>query len=151
MLGPLKEKYLEGVLKKLMVLFAFAVASVGTCMAQCQDSRLTVSQELHDSGATLVGTVEAARPVPDSSFHMDGVNYIVHVDRMIKGKVVSTENVNIFSENSPTKFPMQVGKQYLLFVHLNYNTYEVDNCGNSGLLEASNISNVRQIKEYAKR
>jgi hypothetical protein len=142
---------LEGVLKKLMGLFVFAVASVGSCMAQCQDSRLTVSQELHDAGATLVGTVEAARPVPDSSFHMDGVNYLVHVDRMIKGKVVSTENVTIFSENSPTKFPMQVGKQYLLFVHLNYNTYEVDNCGNSGLLEAANISNVRQIKEYAKK
>jgi hypothetical protein len=46
---------------------------------------------------------------------------------------------------------MQVGQQYLLFVHLNYDRYEVDSCGHSGLLTATNIDNVRELKEYAKR
>ncbi len=138
-------------MKNLIVSLAFAIGSGAVCMAQCQGNRVTVSQELHDSGSTIVGTVEAAQPIPESSFHLDGVDYVVHVDRMIKGKLVSKDVVTLFSENSPSKFPMQVGKQYLLFVHLNYNTYEVDNCGNSGLLQASNITNVQQLKEYAKK
>ena len=146
-----EKKIVEEVLKNLIVSLAFAAVSVATCMGQCQGDRLTVSQELHDAGAAIVGTVYAAAPVPDSSFHMDGVNYVVHIDRLLKGRIVSTDQVNIFSENSPTKFPMQVGKQYVLFVHRNYNTYEVDNCGNSGLLQASNIENIRQLREYAKK
>ncbi len=46
---------------------------------------------------------------------------------------------------------MQTGKQYLLFVHRNFNDYEVDNCGNSGLLQASNIDSVSKLKEFAKK
>lgn len=138
-------------MKNILAAVAFAGLSAATAMAQCQGDRISIGQELHDAGSTLVGTVEYATPVPDSSFHLDGVNYVVHVDRVLKGKMIGHDVVTIFSENSPEKFPMQVGKQYLLFVHLNYNTYEVDNCGNSGMLEAGNIENVKQLKEYAKK
>jgi hypothetical protein len=134
-------------MKHLIVSLAFAAASA-TCLGQCQATHISINQELHDAGTTLVGTVDAATPVPDTSFHMDGIDYTVHVDRIIKGRATS-EVVHIFSENSPTKFPMQAGKQYLLFVHKNYNTYEVDNCGNSGLLQASAIDSVAKLKEYA--
>lgn len=137
-------------MKHLIVSLAIAAASA-TCLGQCQASRISINQELHDAGTTLVGTVDAAMPVPDSSFHMDGIDYVVHVDRVIKGRMVSNDVVHIFSENSPSKFPMQTGKQYLLFVHKNYNTYEVDNCGNSGLLQASAIDSVAKLKEFAKK
>jgi hypothetical protein len=137
-------------MKSWVVSLAIAAASA-TCLAQCQSNRISLNQELHQAGTTMVATVEAAVPVPDSSFHMDGINYIVHVDRVIKGRMVDRDVVEIFSENSPTKFPMQTGKQYLLFVHRNYNTYEVDNCGNSGLLEASNFESLAKLKEYAKK
>ncbi len=137
-------------MKTLIVSLAIAAASaVG--MAQCQSNRISLNQELHDAGTTMVGTVEAATPVPDSSFHLDGIDYVVHVDRVLKGRLVSSDAVHIFSENSPSKFPMQAGKQYLLFVHRNYNTYEVDNCGNSGLLQASTIDSISTLKEYAKK
>lgn len=137
-------------MKILIVSLALAAAS-GTCLAQCQGSRISLNQELHDAGTTMVATVEAAVPVPDSSFHMDGINYIVHVDRVLKGHMIDRDVVDIFSENSPSKFPMQIGKQYLLFVHRNFNDYEVDNCGNSGLLEASSIDSLAKLKEYAKK
>ncbi len=127
------------------------ILSAATALGQCRTNRLTVSDELHTSGETIVGTVQAAQNAPDSSFHLDGVNYIVKVDRVLHGKLLGTDTVTIFSENSPEKFPMQVGKQYLLFVHLDYNRYEIDNCGNSGLLEASSIENAKQLKEYAKK
>jgi len=137
-------------MKTAFISLAIAAASA-TCLGQCQSNRISLSQELHDAGTTMVGTVEAAVPVPDSSFHLDGIDYVVHVDRVIKGRIVDTDVVNIFSENSPTKFPMQTGKQYLLFVHRNFNDYEVDNCGNSGLLEASNFDSIAKLKEYARK
>jgi hypothetical protein len=137
-------------MKHLLVSLAIAAASA-SCLAQCQSNRISLNQELHDAGTTMVGTVQAAEPLPDSSFHLDGIDYVVHVDRVIKGRMVDSDVVHIFSENSPTKFPMQAGKQYLLFVHRNYNTYEVDNCGNSGLLQASTIDSVAKLKEYAKK
>ncbi len=137
-------------MKHLIVSLAIAAASA-SCLGQCQASRISINQELRDAGTTMVGTVEAAMPVPDSSFHLDGIQYLVHVDRVIKGRLITNQVVDIFSENSPSKFPMQTGKQYLLFVHKNYNTYEVDNCGNSGLLQASNIDSVAKLKEYAKK
>ena len=137
-------------MKSFVVTLAVAAASA-TCLAQCQSNRISLSDELKDAGTTMVGTVEAAQPVPDSSFHLDGIDYVVHVDRVIKGHMIDTDVVHIFSENSPTKFPMQTGKQYLLFVHRNYNDYEVDNCGNSGLLQASTFDSIEKLKEYAKR
>lgn len=137
-------------MKSFVVTLAIVAASA-TCLAQCRSNRISLSEELKDAGTTMVGTVQAAYPVPDSSFHLDGVNYVVHVDRVIKGHMIETDVVHIFSENSPTKFPMQTGKQYLLFVHRNYNDYEVDNCGNSGLLQASNIDSISKLKEYAKK
>jgi hypothetical protein len=124
--------------------------SVAGASAQCRARHMTISDELHNSGETIVATVLDEQNVPDSSFHMDGVDYIVKVDRVLRGKLIHTDTVRIFSENSPEKFPMQIGKQYLLFVHLDYNRLEVDNCGNSGMLEASTIENAHQLKNYAK-
>ena len=135
--------------KTLIASFAL-ILSAASASAQCKASHMTISDELHNSGETIVATVQDAQNVPDSSFHMDGVNYIVKVDRILHGRMLRSDTVRIFSENSPEKFPMQIGKQYLLFVHLDYNRYEVDNCGNSGLLEASTIENAHQLKSYAK-
>ena len=137
-------------MKNLLVSFAL-ILSAAAASAQCRASHMTVSDELHNSGETIVGTVLGAQNTPDSSFHLDGVNYVVKVDRILHGKMMGHDTVTIFSENSPEKFPMEVGKQYLLFVHLNYNRYEIDNCGNSGLLEASNIENAHQLKQIAKK
>jgi hypothetical protein len=136
---------------KNTLVVAALVLSGAVASAQCGARRVSVSEELHSAGETMVGTVEGAQAVPDSSFHMDGVNYLVRVDHVLHGKMVESSRVNVFSENSPDRFPMQVGQQYLLFVHLDYNRYEVDNCGNSGLLTAQNIDSVRQLKEYAKK
>ena len=137
-------------MKHLIVSLAIAAAAA-PCLGQCQADRISLNQELHGTGTTIVGTVEAAIPVPDSSFHLDGIDYVVHIDRLIKGRTVDSNEVHVFSENSPSKFPMQRGKQYLLFLHRNFNTYEVDNCGNSGLLEASNIDSLAKLKEYARK
>jgi hypothetical protein len=134
----------------LIVSLAIAAAAV-PCLAQCQADHISFNHELHGTGAAIVGTVEAAIPVPDSSFRLDGIDYIVHVDRIIKGRAISSDVVHVFSENSPSKFPMQTGRQYLLFLHRSYNTYEVNKCGNSGLLQASNTASLSKLKQYARK
>jgi len=142
---------MKNLLPSLASLAALAfIFSASAASAQCHANRLTVSEELRENGETLVGTVIGAQNAPDSSFHLDGVNYIVKIDRVLHGKMIGKDTVTIFSENSPEKFPMQVGKQYLLFVHVDYDRYAIDNCGNSGLLEASAIENAKQLKIYAK-
>jgi len=140
-------------MKTLQSLFVSAalIVTAAAASAQCRTTHLSISDELHTSGETIIATVTGAQNAPDSSFHLDGVNYTVKIDRVLHGKMLNRDTVTIFSENSPEKFPMQVGKQYLLFVHLNYNRYEIDNCGNSGLLEASTIENAKQLREYAKK
>jgi hypothetical protein len=129
---------------------AFLLSTVAAS-AQCRAQRMTVSEELHTPGEAVVGTVVGAQAVPDSSFHLDGVNYVVRVDHVLCGKMIESSIVKVFSENSPERFPMQIGQQYLLFVHLDYDRYEVDNCGNSGLLSATNVENMRDLKLYAKK
>lgn len=129
-----------------LVVSAAATAAFG----QCQGAQLSVNEEVHAAGSALVGTVETAQFVPDSGTHQDGVNYTLRVDRILHGKLVKGNEVTIFSENSAEKFPMQVGKQYLLFVHLDDARYTVNNCGNSGLLEAAAVENTKQLMHYAK-
>ncbi len=135
---------------KTIITVVLLVLAATAALAQCQSNRLTVKEELHDSAAAIVGTVQSAQFVPESSEHVDGVRYVVHVDRLIHGKAAGQDTVTIFSENDAQKFPMQIGKQYLLFVHDDNGTATIDNCGNSGLLQASAFENAGQLKQYAR-
>lgn len=135
-------------MKTLVITLAIAFASAAG-FAQCQSSRIALSQELHDAGTTMVATVSDASPMPETDARVSGVDYVVHVDRVLKGHMISTATVHIFSENGAAKFPMQTGKQYLLFVHRDNDSFQVDNCGNSGLLQASNIDSAARLKQIA--
>lgn len=134
---------------KTIITVVLLVLAATAAFAQCQGNRLTVKEELHDSAAAIVGTVESAQFVPESADHVDGVRYVVRIDRLVHGKA-SQSAVTIFSENNADKFPMQMGKQYLLFIHDANGAAAVDNCGNSGLLQASAFENANQLKQYAR-
>ncbi|MGI8771708.1 MAG: hypothetical protein ACR2JE_09745 [Acidobacteriaceae bacterium] len=139
---------------KTIITAVLLILAATAAFAQCQSNRLTVKEELHDSASAIVGTVQSAQFIPESSEHVDGVRYTVHIDRLIHGKTASQnasqDAVIIFSENDTAKFPMQIGKQYLLFVHDDHGTATIDNCGNSGLLQASAFENANQLKQYAR-
>ena len=135
---------------KTIITVVLLVLAATAAFAQCQGDRLTVKEELHDSAAAIVGTVQSAQFIPESSDHVDGVQYVVRIDRLIHGKAANQTAVTIFSENTTGKFPMQIGKQYLLFVHDANGAATVDNCGNSGLLQASAFENATQLKQYAR-
>jgi hypothetical protein len=98
--------------------------------SQCRTERVSQHQEIQDSEAVVLGTVTAAQPVPEAWDFLDGVNYTVHIDSKLHGKVHTTE-VTVFSENSPRFFPMYVGQQYVLYLQPKWGRNQVDNCGNS--------------------
>jgi hypothetical protein len=141
---------LELTAMKTIITVVLLVLAATAAFAECQGNRLTVKEELHDSSSAIVGTVQSAQFIPESSEHVDGVRYLVRVDRLIHGKVANQNAVTIFSENSTEKFPMQIGKQYLLFIHTANGAAAVDNCGNSGLLQASAFENASQLNQYAR-
>lgn len=94
---------------------------------------MAVRQEYKFSQEILVGTVESARPVPQTWDTLDGTNYLVHIDQKVKGK--QSGEITIFDEHSADGFKLQTGKQYLLFLSNNYQHWIVNKCGNSGELD----------------
>ncbi len=116
-------------MKNFSIALVFCFTAISG-FAQCKTDRVSVHKEKSMSSSVIVGTVTAAQPVPEAWDFLDGVNYTVHVDAKLHGKVRS-EDVTVFSENSPRFFAMYVGQQYVLYLQPQYGRMQVDNCGNS--------------------
>jgi len=93
----------------------------------------------------IVGTVVTERVTAETKNLLEGVTYTVRIDEMLHGHAVKT--VELFSENSSGRFPMEKEKAYLLFIYRALDRLAVDNCGNSGLLTEKKavLSSVRQL------
>jgi hypothetical protein len=106
----------------------FAAASFGDCT-----NTLPLKQELKNSEAVIIGTVMSSRQVPQSWYTFDGTNFLVRIDQTIKGK--RSGEIMIFSEHSEDGYDLEAGRQYLLFLTLNYEYWVVNKCGNSGMMD----------------
>ena len=121
----------RGILKRVAIGLAcvfFATASFAACT-----NTVPVSDEMKESQVVVIGTVMSSRQVPQSWDSLDGTDYVVHIDQKVKGK--QTGEITIFSEHSEDGFTLETGKQYLLFLTNNYQHWEANKCGNSGLLD----------------
>ena len=105
--------------------------SAANGFSQCRTERVSAHKEKSMASSVIIGTVTAAQPVPEAWDFLDGVNYTVHVDSKLHGKVRPNSEVTVFSENSPRFFAMYVGQQYVLYLQPQYGRNQVDNCGNS--------------------
>jgi hypothetical protein len=79
-------------------------------------------------------TGEEHVPDTEATFYA-GTLYFLKVERLIKG--TQKLELRLFSENTTARFPMEIGKSYLVFARRdtdlfkNTNTYWVNSCGNS--------------------
>jgi hypothetical protein len=105
-----------------------ATASFAAC-----SGTIPVADERKDSQVIIIGTVMSTRQIPQAWDSLDGVDYVLHIDQKVKGR--QTGEITVFSERSEDGFPMQAGKQYLLFLNNNYKHWIVNKCGNSGALD----------------
>jgi hypothetical protein len=100
----------------------------------------------------FIGTVVSERHEPPTkNWDQEGTTYAVRVYERLRGQLPGT--VQLFSENSSGRFPMEVGTKYLLFVYSDRGRTMVDNCGNSEVYSVSSpkLQDVRRLKATQKR
>jgi hypothetical protein len=125
----------------------FLCSTVG---AVCVNGHISISSEYRTSKAVGIGTVMSEKTVPETpdGFFLDGTAYQVRVDEIFRGDLPAT--VNIFSENTSGRFPMNVGSKYLMFVYAAHGRLLIDYCGNSGLLSKSSQV-LQQVEKLAQK
>ena len=127
-----------------MTVFLFLV---NTANAVClYEHPRTAEDEFATSQRIFVGKVLSETPVPESGKYYDGQDYLLEVQEIFKGDPSKT--VTVFCENSSGRFPMVVGKTYLVFLYYDGRN-QIDNCGNSGLVSEKQavIKTMRLLKE----
>jgi hypothetical protein len=129
----------------IRIIFAVFVLGSKTGFAACLLGDYSVEAELNRSTAVVLGTVIAERATAGTKNLLEGVIYTVRVDETLHGDAAKT--LELFSENSSGRFPMEKGKTYILFLYRELNRFAVDNCGNSGLITEKKavLTSVRQL------
>ncbi len=125
-------------MNSLRIAFTGALlAATQLCFAWCEDGHPSVKQETKDSRYVFVAQVEQSRDVIGPGNLIDGTYFTLRVTENLKGH--PELRVEVFSENTTARFPMDVGASYLLFVDrqrsevTNSSEFVIDSCGNSGL------------------
>ena len=101
-------------------------AAIGACLL----NDYSVKAEYDRSAGVLTGQVASQQTVSAVGHLFDGVVYTVQVETLYRGSLDRV--IQIFSENSSGRFPMQRRVRYVLFVYSDAGHLVVDNCGNSG-------------------
>jgi hypothetical protein len=137
-------------LRVFLALFALLPLGRDAC-AFCFAPQLRVSDEYFISDLVLTGTVTASRNIVDPADPegWTGTFYTVQVEKVYRGNALKP--LEIYSENSSARFPMEAHKHYILFLTKNPNKdWVVDNCGNSSEVSSSSAI-IRQLKQLPLR
>jgi len=119
-------------MKHLISVLVCSALAAGVC-----NGHPSVKNEYANSEYVLTAVVVTANEVPASQDGQDpsGTDYKLRGLNVFKG--YPQETFTVFSENSSARFSMEVKKRYLIFVHRESGKLRIDNCGNSGPLDAS--------------
>jgi len=100
----------------------------------CPQPDPTVACEFLNSDAIFIGTVISARTVPPGAERpeIEGWLYDLTVQELFRGP--RTRTIEVFTEDANTRFPLEVGKQYLLFADEFEGRLTISCCGNSAEL-----------------
>jgi hypothetical protein len=148
----------------MLTMGAMSPATYGTCWeAGAGPTAIyrnpTVAAEFKEAPLVITGRVTAARKIsePDDPEGYAWTVYSVQVLEVFKGTPQPT--IQLTSENTTARFPMDTGKTYLLFVRQSsmvemagqerLPTNFIDNCGNSAAVEdaKSSIKAVRRLSK----
>lgn len=130
-----------------ILLAGVALLPPGESPAMCLDNRHPAARdEYHASSAVVIGKVLNHRELikdPDDPQGVTATVYRVQVVRKLRGSVKRI--IEVRSENTSSRFPMEDKEQYLLFLTQDKTAYYVDSCGNSGRADAAEkvLSGVR--------
>jgi hypothetical protein len=115
---------------------AVAAVAAGPAGALClQPQPVRVCTEYFHSQSVVLAKVLSKRQIPDTPDpnNVEGWFYKIEVAKTFKGML--PPGSEIYTGNDETKFPMDVGKNYLLFINKNQQgRLAPDRCGNSAEL-----------------
>ncbi len=120
----------EGSMKLCAIVLLFSTVAFGACV----NGYPTVQKEYTSSTLVLIGKMVGERKTPGSTdgYFLNGDTYKVVPTHVFKGKAKGS--IELFSENSSGRFPMQLNQGYLLFAYADHGRLIVDNCGKSDLI-----------------
>ena len=111
----------------------------------CQKPDPSVACEFLNSRGVFVGKVVSVRTVPPHGEELDGWIYALNVQEWFRGP--HTKTIEVFTENTSGRFPLDIGKTYLLFAYPLGGRLTITNCGNSALLPDAEGS-VRDLRKF---
>jgi len=130
---------------------ALGLIATGQAQAVCLLGDYSIEAESRRSTLIVTGTVTDAHVVPDPEDPdgFAGIIYRVKVTERFKG--TSSKSLSIYSENASSRFPMDLGLGYLLFLERDGDSYVANNCGNSGLLHERKAVEAKLRSQLAPR
>jgi hypothetical protein len=121
----------------ILFMVAFVPISSPSTKAVCPVPQIPANSEFFKRDLVFTGTVLSVRELPDADA-IGGWFYRVNVERVFRG--TPSRQVEVFTENSSGRFPLEKNHEYLLFADRNANRFEIDNCGNSALVSEATDS-----------
>lgn len=118
------------------ILKSLASILVVTCEATvaaafCLKPDPSAYAEYSRSDAVFLGTVLSESTVPgDEEDNPGGWVYDLRVDRRFRG--AHGQRIKVYTENSSARYPLDMGRRYLLFAINHGGQLVIGNCGNSG-------------------
>jgi hypothetical protein len=110
----------------------------------CPKPDPSVACEFLNSDVVFIGKIVSVRTIPPHGEELDGWTYVVNVQEWFRGPHMKT--IEVFTENNSGRFPLDVGKAYLLFAFPLGGRLTITNCGNSALL-ADAEGSVRDLRK----
>jgi hypothetical protein len=111
-------------------------------LAVCLNGHPSITEEMTASRSVIIAKVTAARDTMADPADPNGITstiYSVKVLEVLAGR--SPSHIRLVSENTSGRFPMEIGRSYIVFVQSSGHELYVDNCGNSGTLpEADGVT-----------
>ena len=133
------------ILLNCLLAFALSHAAFGVCLLD----DYSVKAEFVRSVAVVKAQIISERtvPDPDAPEFIGGTIYKVKIQESFRGALQGT--VEVFSENSSGRFPMQIKRSYLLFLYQDEGRLSADPCGNSGLASVKKdvLATVRALRK----
>ena len=141
---------MKGIVALSIGIAVLSVAQTGA-LAACVDGHPTIEAEFRKVPIVAIGKVESESPAqPPWEGMYEGTHYSLRITETLKGP--ARKSITLFSENSSGRFPMDIGAEYLMFVHRDQfkqrQYFAVSYCGNSGQLPevAAALARVRGLK-----
>ena len=129
---------------RLSLLACALLLSSSPSLGYCTLPHPEVICQFLNSDEVFAGTVVSIQKVPAQGEEIDGWLYSLTVQEWFRGP--HTAMIEVFTENSSGRFPLDVGKKYLLFAYRFEGQLQIDCCGNNSLVSNAD-SALRELRK----